>query len=227
MRAVPSAGAAVAALAQVTWLRLRRGKAMWIAALFALLPAIFASLVRGQGRRLPQDGTLFELVALLLVVIPAMFVGASVGEELEDRTSTYLWSRPIARWAVLAGKLVALAPIAIALVVGGWVLASQLAEQALPSAHSCVALAAGGLVASLAAAAIATLMPKHGMAMTIGYMLVDLGVGAMPFSFHALAITHQVRALSTGEVTSPAIGLVAIAAVWTALALVRIRRLEA
>jgi len=33
---------------------------------------------------------------------------------------------------------------------------------------------------------MATVAPKHGMALTIGYMLVDLFIGAMPFSLNEL-----------------------------------------
>jgi hypothetical protein len=79
-------------------------------------------------------------------------------------------------------------------------------------------------------AGIATVVPRHGMALAIGYMLVDLFIGAMPFSLDAVAITHQTRALAgvSGEpsIASAVIAMAAIAAVWGAIAVSRIRKLE-
>jgi ABC-type transport system involved in multi-copper enzyme maturation permease subunit len=217
-------------LAGVTLKRLTRGKALWIGAVFAGLPLIYALLAH-SGRLRFEMSTQFEISALLLAVLPAMFVGASVGEEIEDKTSTYLWSRPIERWAVLAGKFVALAPIVVALLVVGWVAEVVLATGASPPPSSIVALAAGAAACSLTVAGIAVVVPKHGTALTIAYMLVDLFIGAMPFSLQQLSITHHVRTIAgvSGEpqaYITPLIAMAAIAGVWAAIGLWRIRRLE-
>jgi hypothetical protein len=227
---VPSTLSTVWTLAGVTLKRLGRGKALWIAVLFAALPVVYASLVR--NRHLSDSAKdLFTVSTLLLAIVPAMFVSSSIGEEIEDRTSTYLWSRPIARWAVLVGKLCALTPIVIALVVGGWYVAVQVERASAPLATSCVALAAGGVAASLIAAGIATVLPKHGMSLTIGYMLVDVFIGAMPFSLRELSITHQTAVLaqlgSEPPATSSAlIAMAVVAGVWSVVAFARIRLLE-
>ena len=113
-RAVPSTSQAVWTLAAVTLKRLGRGKALWIGGLLAALPVLSASVLHARRFAASPDD-LFKPTTLLLVLLPAMFIGASLGEEIEDRSSTYLWSRPIARGAVLAGKLCALTPIVIAL----------------------------------------------------------------------------------------------------------------
>src|SRR5262249_18729219 len=120
-RPVPTTLSPVWTLAAITLKRLGRGKALWIGALSAALPPVFGiafsatRLHAHGGTRAPDD--LFSITVGLLAMLPAMFVGSSIGEEIEERTSTYLWSRPIARWAVLAGKLCALTPIVIALIV--------------------------------------------------------------------------------------------------------------
>lgn len=227
---VPGLRAMIGTLAGVTLTRLGRGKALWIGAGFAALPLIYAALAHGGKFRF-QPKVQFGISALLLAVLPAMFVGASIGEEIEDRTSTYLWSRPIARWAVLAGKLVALAPIVVVLIVAGWYAEVWLASNAAPSAASLIALAAGATASSLVVAGIAVVVPRHGTALTIGYMLVDLFVGAMPFSLRSLAVTYQVRVMAGFDddpqaYLGPAIGLAVIAAVWMTVGLLRIRRLE-
>jgi len=225
-----TAWSTVRTLAGVTLKRLGRGKALWIGAMIAALPVVYAAIVHAAQRLVSPDD-LFIFLRPLLALLPAMFVAASIGEEIEDRTSTYLWSRAIERWAVLAGKLCALAPIVIALIVGAWLLSTEILTRAAPTVVSCVALAAGALVASLTAAGIATAVPRHGMALTIGYMLVDNFVGVLPISLRTISITHQTRVLAHLEggpfvVATPVIALAAIAVVWGTIGFVRIRRLE-
>ena len=227
---VPTPLSTVLTLAGITLKRLGRGKALWIGGMFAALPIVFASFAH-TWHAAPSPDVLLNITLLLLALLPAMYVGASIGEEIEDRTSTYLWSRPIARWAVLAGKLCALAPIVIVLIVGGWYAAIMVWTEAPPSLASCAALAAGCVASSLVAAGIATVVPKHGMALTIGYMLVDVFIGAMPFSLNALSITHQTHELANlfgGQpaIVTPLIALLAVSSVWAAIGFVRIRRLE-
>ncbi len=225
----PGAWATVQTLAGVTLKRLVRGKALWIGALIAALPIVYAKIVSIAGGHVSAD-ELFVFLRPLLALLPAMFIGASVGEEIEDRTSTYLWSRAIERWAVVGGKLFALTPIVIVLVVGAWIAAIQVLTGAPPTAMSCLALAAGCVAAALASAGIATLVPKHGMALTIGYLLVDNFVGVLPISLREISITHQARLLAhlEGEATvaAPLIALALIGAVWGAIGFARIRRLE-
>ncbi len=217
-------------LASVTLRRLVRGKALWIGALFVLAPSGYAAIIRAYRVTRPADD-LFKISLLLLALLPAMFVGASIGEEIEDRTSTYLWSRPIARWAVLAGKLCVLAPVVIALLVGGWIVGIVIWTQAAPSLISCLALAAGCLATSLIAAGIATVVPKHGMSLTIGYVLVDAFIGAMPFSLNALSITHQTGVLANLAdpplvIAAPLIAMAVVSGVWGVVGFLRIRRIE-
>jgi len=191
-RVVPTTLSTLRTLAGVTLRRLVRGKALWIGVVLCTLPSIYAVTVHGRQPTRPPDD-LLKLTMLLLALLPAMFVGASIGEEIEDRTSTYLWSRPIARWAVLAGKLCVLAPLVSALIVAGWVAGVVIWSQAPPSLISCLALAASGLATSLVAAAIATLVPRHAMAFTIAYMLVDAFIGALPFSLGVLFLVLRRR----------------------------------
>ena len=229
--AVPGSLSTVWTLAGVTLRRLARGKAMWVALLFAALPVAYAVVVRSGERHLRESSKdLFTVSTLLLAIVPAMFVSASIGEEIEERTSTYLWSRPIARWAVLAAKLCALTPIVIALVVGGWAAGTAIWTGAAPSLMSCVGLAAGCIATSLVVGGIATLVPRHSMALSIGYMLADLFFGGLPFSLQQLSVSYQTRTLagmtSHPAILGPVIALALIAGAWSAIALARIRRLE-
>jgi ABC-type transport system involved in multi-copper enzyme maturation permease subunit len=227
---VPGTLSTMWTLAGVTLKRLGRGKALWIAVLFAALPVAYASIVRTRHMS-DSARDLFNVSTLLLAIVPAMFISASIGEEIEERTSTYLWSRPIARWAVLAGKLVALVPLVIALVVGGWYVGLRTENAGAPLASSCVALAVGCVAASLIAAGIATVLPKHGMSLTIGYMLIDVFIGALPFSLRELSITHQTGVLARigsdpPSTSSALIAMAIVAGIWGAVAFLRIQRLE-
>jgi ABC-type transport system involved in multi-copper enzyme maturation permease subunit len=229
---VPGTLSTVWTLAGITLRRLVRGKALWVAVLFAALPVAYAVLVRSGQRHFTESARdLFTVSTLLLAIVPAMFVSSSIGEEIEERTSTYLWSRPIARWAVLAGKLCALTPLVIALIVGGWYVALATEHAHAPLAATGAALAAGCVAASLIAAGIATVLPKHGMVLTIGYMLVDLFVSAMPFSLRELSILYQTGVLAGvgGDPPATASALIAMAVVsgiWGVVAFARIRLLE-
>ena len=225
-RSLPSSGSVLATLVGVTWRRLFRGRALWVSALIALLPAILAAV-------LPKTHDALEGVLvvqfLVLALLPPMFVASSLGEEIEDRTTTYLWSRPIARWTVVVGKLLALAPIAMFLVVAGLVLSRQIAHQQL-SAREILAMAGGALAICALAAGLATLVPKYGMALSIVYVVIfDLPLGAIPASLNTISITKQVRLMMFPEgsgLAQPAITMAIIAAIWLALAMWRIRRLE-
>jgi ABC-type transport system involved in multi-copper enzyme maturation permease subunit len=228
--AVPGNAATMWTLAGVTLARLGRGKALWIGVLLAALPIPFASFMRSYHVALSHDDAFFVIWRLLLALLSAMFVASSIGEEMENRTGTYLWSRPIARWTVLAGKLCALVPIVLALIVASWYASIEVWTAAGPAAVSCLALAVAGAAACIAAAGVATLVPKYAMALTIGYLLLDNFIAALPFSVRELTIAHQTSALAgladDAAVATPLIGLVAIAGVWGVVGFLRIRRLE-
>lgn len=220
---------ATSVLAGLTWKRLVRGHSLWIAAIIALLPVAFAGVLRTLD--LDEQRLLDYLLAvelLILVVVPALLVTQSLGEEIEDRTVTYLWSRPVPRSAVVLGKLAALAPIAVGFVVVSWQLSLGVAMSDVPPLRSTLALGAGAAAVSAIAMGISVLSPRHGMSLTIGYMVVETWLGLIPASIENISVTHnvQVIALSGGGMT-PALWIVGVAATWLAVALLRIRRIEA
>lgn len=225
---VPSTVSVLLTLVRVTLRRFMRGRALWVVLVIALLPTLVA--VAHAGRSNAVDAiAIVELVVMAL--LPAVFVASAIGEEIEDRTTTYLWSRPIARWTFVLGKLLALAPIAAALVAGGWLLAGNIAAGSSPPLQSTLAFAAGGIAVSAVAAGVALLVPKHGMALSIIYLVVfDTVIGGIPASLQTISVTRQVRLLADIEhapsLAEPAIALAVIAAVWLAVGLVRLRRLE-
>jgi hypothetical protein len=229
---IPTTAAAVREIVGLSWKRVLRGRTLWIAAIIAAVPVAFGAALRISGPRRGLADELLTLQMLVLAVLPPMFIAGSIGEEIEDRTITYLWSRPIPRWAVLVGKLLALAPIAMVLIVASWHIACALGLEAMPSPRSHAALAAAAVVVSAIAAGIAVLVPRYGMALTIGYMLIDFWIGILPASIANFSVLHHVLSISfpspdRGDVPTAAIWLAVIAAGWLGLGLWRIRRLEA
>lgn len=228
-REVPSTMSTLSTMIRVTWRRLFRGRAVWVCLGIALLPAFLAAVV-------PHTRGTLELITiaefLVMTVLPPVFVASSIGEEIEERTTTYLWSRPIARWTMIVGKLVALAPIASILIAVGWYLAAQTNTGSPPSTDSLIAFTAGGLAISVMSAGLGTLVPKQGMALAIIYLvIIDSAIGAIPASLQSISITHQVVLLSGLDEhvpkLQPAITMAVIAAVWLAIGLLRLRRREA
>ncbi|MBA3456335.1 MAG: ABC transporter permease [Deltaproteobacteria bacterium] len=234
---IPSTRSTTLTIAFVTWLRILRRRALWVSMVIAAMPVLYAgammSLIGSGERSSPVSGDLFAIELLVLALLAPMFVATAIGEEVEDRTTTYLWSRPIARWSVLAGKLLTLVPLMIVLVSASWSLAGWIAWDRLPPMQTYSALAACALAMSLVATGIASLSPKHGMALTIVYLLFfDFPLGVLPQTLREMSLGHQVRTLSgmfpdESGLLSAAISLVAIALVWTVVAALRVRRIEA
>ena len=230
--------AAVLELARQALIRAVRGRGLWVVAAIAALPAILALILSNAGRGLDERTweRVYALCILMLVVVPPVLVAAAVADELEDKTSAYLWSRALARWTVVVGKLVALAPLCAGLLAGSAVVAyavggldavvrtTQLVDGAL-------GLAGAGAAAACIAAAIATLVPRHAVAVTVGWMLlVDTPLGSLDVRLHHLSTSYGAVAIAgvgrEAEPLSGALTLVALAAVSTALACWRIGKLE-
>lgn len=230
-RTVPSALGSTLTMAGLTLKRLLRGRAVYVALVIAFLPVAYAAAMGGARGIAGEEIFVFEV--LVASVLAPMFVASSIGEEIEDRTTTYLWSRPIPRWSIIAGKLLTLVPIATAVVLASWAIASQIAWHTWPALRPCAALAAGVAVLSILSSGIAALAPRHGMALTICYILFfDSPLGVLPATLRELSVTHQVRALSglwpTDAATStPLLALGILALVYGTLAALRIRKLEA
>src|SRR5271154_3616759 len=150
----PSVAGALSAIARVTFKRSTRGMLPGIAFVISILPALAAQALQ------KNHSSAFGLVLLVLVILPPMFVASSIGEEIEERTAAYLWSRPVARWTIVAGKLLALAPMCAVFVAGSAIAAGFAGDPALRAAAPVVAAAGGALASCAAVAGIASLLPR-------------------------------------------------------------------
>ena len=229
-------GGLPAALIQARWnaVQMVRGRIVWVAAIFAALPVAYTVLA-GLNKVAAWSDVFVPLVMLAALVAP-LFMASSMAEEIEDRTYTYLWSRPVPRWSVVMGKLLAAFPIAgalvVASVVGCYALGKGASSAELTS--GIVAVLAGTLAACAVSAAFAILVPRAGLAITYIYLLaLDLPIGAIPFSIRNASITHQIRAVAgVADVGLPPplwqaiVWLLGISGFWLAVAFLRLRRAE-
>ena len=86
-----------------------RGKRVIILALLACLPVVMAALEVASERPVDLDrfmGLVFHGVLRFVVPITALFLGVGVlGDEIEGRTITYLFTRPLPRPVFFLGRL--------------------------------------------------------------------------------------------------------------------------
>jgi hypothetical protein len=231
------ASAAVLELARAALIRTGRGRALWVVVALVALPTVMAIVLAGAGPGLDERSwnQVYLLCHLMLVVVPPVLVASAVADEVEDKTAAYLWSRALPRWTVIAGKLLALAPLCALLVGGAPVLAWY--AGGLGSVmdvgwlvNGALGLAAAAAVGAMLAAAIATLVPRHAVAVSVGWMvLIDGPLGALDVRLHHLSVGYGARAIAGfGDVTiaSGAITLAVLAVIFTAIACWRVGKLE-
>lgn len=229
-KSLPTPATAVTTIAAVTLKRVMRGAMLWITVVAAVLPAIYAFAMSKTGVTPEENlaGAIRIEMALLGIVV-SLLIAWPVGEEVDDRSATYLWSRPFPRWAILIGKLLALTPVAIVIFEIGWLI-TVLSIGGTITPAAILGLAAGVVVASLFAAAIALVLPRHSLALSIVVLgLLDQGIGNFPAAIHNLAYSYHTRVLAgyqDDSAVGSAIWLLAFAALWLWLGLRRIHKTQ-
>jgi len=192
--------AATTLLARLSLKRLLRGKAIWLGALLLTLPSVVALTAASgiQHWRRP-----FEVAVLLLSVVPPLYLATAVSDEVDDKTFTYLWSRPIARWTVLSGKLAGLLPVlivamAIAVALPYFLLFGASAGEHLHVLGRGIAgITVGAIATGMVSIGLGTLVPKYPLPIVISYLLLfDAAVGEIPFAINRLTISHNVREIA-------------------------------
>src|SRR5258706_2201426 len=106
----------------------------WLVYAFTLMPALVALLFATHARRATAEGiaTNFAWFLFLQVVVPLVSLlqgQAVIAREVEDRTITYLFSRPIARPAMFFGRTLGALAFTLLLLLAGAVLLLLAAAQ--------------------------------------------------------------------------------------------------
>lgn len=226
---------AVIGIAQLTLSRFLRSKTMWVAAVFAAIP-LLPLMVSVQKIEDPAENweSFLKVAAYMQLLVASLLTAPAIAEEIEDKTYTYLWSRPIPRWTVLAGKLLIGGILGIAMMGACVGLGSQIAgiQDPFVIISGVGAIALGIVAAGCIGSCFGTLLPKHPLAVSISYfMVLDLGIGAMPFSAARLSVMHNVIAFSghgdhAHTTVTSLLWLAGLSIFWTSITLWRLGRKE-
>ncbi|MCP4443738.1 MAG: ABC transporter permease subunit [Myxococcales bacterium] len=231
----PTSHGAVMAIARLTLTRFLRSKTIYVAAFFAAIP-LFPLLVRIRYIENPADAWdgFVKLTAYIQLLVMSLLAAPAIAEEIEDKTYTYLWSRPIPRWTILAGKLLIGGLVGIVLMAACLALGSQIAQVSDPGAITSAIMAMGlGVVATgCIASCLGTLMPKHALAVCLAYfMVLDLSIGAMPFAAARISVMHNVVAIAgvgadQDTFATSLLWLLGLSVFWTSITIWRLGRKE-
>ncbi len=200
---------ATALIARAHFVRSVRSKRGLLCLLFALLPVACTALIAGAAHHASPAmlATNFGWLMMLQIVVPlvALISGSAVvAEEIEDRTITYLFTRPIPRAALLFGRWLATVVLVEALLV----LSTFLLLLACERAHARVgpidagirdplyaAVMLGALVYTGVFAALGAFF-RHPMLVGIGYAFAVEGFLAnLPGKNQSLTVQFYLRSL--------------------------------
>ncbi len=223
--------------------QLAGGKRMWLMLVLAAIPLLFAvifALVETDPTGLEFSNALTNpvIASTILPLVMLVLATSSFGNELDDHTLPYLVLKPIARWKIVASKLLA------SLLVGGVPvvltgLLSTLISAEGDVGHAAVT-AAALLVGAMAYAALFTwagLAVRYALPFGVAYIFVweaalSTFLGGTRFLSvrqYVLAVVHGIddsRLRNVGVELSLAEGLIGAAAVVAVFAVLTTRRLE-
>jgi ABC-2 type transport system permease protein len=167
------------------------------------------------------------MVATLLPLIALVFGTAALGAELEDGSAIHLLTKPIARWRIVTGKILAAVPVVAVLVGGSTLLTGLLIGGEQGAMGVTLAFVAGVVVGSLLYVTLfVALSILSGRALIIGLiyvaiwegMLAGLFDGTRVFSIRQYVVSmiawldpsDAVRSASTLDTTTAVVGAVVV-----------------
>jgi ABC-type transport system involved in multi-copper enzyme maturation permease subunit len=192
----PGALAVVRLFAGTSLRRVRRGRLVQVVAAILALPLLagLVALLAGKGGAPFFEMLLAATLRYLLPSVMALFATASIAEEVQRRTITYLYARPIPRWTLPAGKYVGVVGVNLVLFCGAVALSYALCigsdfGAGLPRlAAGLGAVVLGVLHFGAVAAAFGAMATSYPFAAMLAYeLLVDVGFGFIPGVFKALS----------------------------------------
>ncbi len=232
-------------LARLTLKRILRGKTIWISGLLLLVPLALAGMTLARVEDPSERWSIVcELTFRSLVLLaPVLHLAPAVNEENEGRTYTYLWSRPVARPALLFGKMLAVVPVVammtlVALLVAWLIVGLGPGELEPVWLGRALGGAAAGIVGAASfALGAGALFPRYPLVVCLGYIFfAEQILPSVPAiqNISTLYHVHTIAALPrpleviavTGDAWTSVIALAVLSVVWLGLGVWRIRRLE-
>lgn len=175
----------IATIAAVTVRSLLGRRRSLLIGLLALLPIVVAILVRVSGRvgpGLDEIGALVLdrlVITTLLPLVALVFGTTAIGAEIDDGTALYLLVKPIARWRIVAAKLLVATGLTAALTaptafVAGAILLADGPGLAVP-VGAAVGTAAGAVAYATIFLAL-SLVTSRALPVGLVYILVWEGI---------------------------------------------------
>jgi ABC-2 type transport system permease protein len=207
----------------------RRALLMLLLAGIPVLIGLLARLRGPSGDAVGRTAGALEplMVATLLPLIALVFGTAALGAELEDGSAIHLLTKPIARWRIVTGKILAAVPVVAVLVGGSTLLTGLLIGGERGAMGVTLAFVAGVVVGSLLYVTLfVALSILSGRALIIGLiyvaiwegMLAGLFDGTRVFSIRQYVVSliawldpsDAVRSASTLDTTTAIVGAVVV-----------------
>ncbi|MBK6519693.1 MAG: hypothetical protein IPG04_37550 [Polyangiaceae bacterium] len=171
-------------LARLAWLRLIRGRTLYVTGVLAVVPIVLAAIARGGAKEGRLGGFARGGLALRH---PARGGDPCLGggrRRLEQKTFTYLWSRPIPRASVIAGRLAVMTPLIFGVAALATLVSFLVAGGTTGADDLMAGLAGAGASAlgcSLFAVGGGALFPRQPMLFTMGvFLTVEQFLFAIP-----------------------------------------------
>ena len=215
---------------RMAWLRMRRGRVVWLAAAMFALPLVYVAglAIAGHWGRGLFDDVCELYLRFLIPFVPALTASAAVAEEIENKTFTFVFARPAPRGSLVLGKLWAALVPSIAIVVPSLALTWLAAMVRFPGdmadtwTHllrvelaAVVGLCAYGALA----AAIGTLFSRHPLvAVLVYFILIEEGLGSAPIVLNLVTVGWHLR--NVAELPLPETAFMALSVPWWGSAIV-------
>ena len=149
--------------------------------LLSSVPVLVSVLVKAAGADDVDGyagGVLDALcLTLILPIVAVLFGTAAFGAEIEDGTIIYLMSKPIARWAIVAAKVLATACVTAALTVGSVLIGSAIAilplgERGLQATEVYATAVLVGSLCYVSLFVALSLFTRRALLLGFGYVLI-------------------------------------------------------
>jgi len=221
-----------------------RWRLLLILILAALPVAIAVTMARVADADTGGPGGMLDgmVVAAILPIVTMTLATAAFGNELDDRTLSYLVLKPVARWRIVVPKLLAVIAIAAPLLVASGVLTAFLGPEG--TARGAAAVGVALLLGVLAYSSIFTwlgLITSRGLAFALIYVFLWEGllttflpgIRYLSVCGYTLALIHGIDDRVLGESGAAVIefpaaiaGTAAVTVVFVWLAVRRLRRMD-
>jgi len=199
------------ALRQIAWMslrRIRRGRMLWLSVVVLALVVGGAgvSLITGRGGLDFFERLLDLMLRYIAPLVMMLHASSAVSEEVQAKTITYLFSRPVPRWTLPMGKFAGAVLLGLVLLVCATALLYFVTMLGEPDAlmpeigrlgRALAAVALAALAFGALATAFGTMVTGYSFVAALFYLLiVEVGLALAPGWLKVMAMTVHLRVVA-------------------------------